>query len=135
MRRIIEFALRVYSYVMSIASSLGLLGLAVVAKMSGEADSLVVQALPWKGEELTNWLLGLGIVGLISGAGAAFTKGPLRFLLPLWSVYFAYLMVKGNFLSTTKTFDGPTEFYQTISYVAGLVVSAFASLLQLKKRP
>lgn len=135
MRRIIEFALRVYSYVFSIASSVGLLGLAVVAKMSGDEGSLVVQALPWKGAELTNWLLILGIAGLIAGAGAAFTKGPLRYILPLWSIGFAYLMVKGNFMSATKTFDGPTEFYQTVTYVVGVVVNAVASFLQLKKRP
>lgn len=135
MRRIIEFALRVYSYVFSVASSLGLLGLAIVAKMSGEADTLVVQALPWKGAELANWLLILGLLGLVAGAGAAFTKGALRYLLPLWAVAFAYLMVKGNFINSGKTFEGPTEFYQTLSYVAGVVVNAFASLLQLKKRP
>lgn len=135
MRRIIEFALRVYSYVFSIASSLGLLGLAIVAKMSGEADSLVVQALPWKGVELSNWLLILGLFGLIAGAGAAFTKGILRYLLPLWAVAFAYLMVKGNFLNPAKGFEGPTEFYQTITYTVGVVLNALASLLQLKKRP
>ncbi len=135
MRRILEFALRVYSYAFTIVSSLGLLGLAIVAKMTGEENNLVVQALPWKGSELVTWLLILGLFGLVSGLGAAFTKGPLRFLLPLWSLVFAFLMFKGNFMNPAKAFEGPTEFYWTIAYVAGTVLNGIASLLQLKKRP
>jgi hypothetical protein len=44
-------------------------------------------------------------------------------------------MVKGNFLNPSKGFEGPTEFYQTITYTVGVVLNALASLLQLKKRP
>lgn len=132
MRRIIDFALRVFSYVFAGCVGAGLLGLGLVSKMSG--NDLSLESMPWKGEALTTWLICLGIFGLVASLAAAFTKGPARFLLPIFSLTFAYLAVNGNFLTPAKTYASVGEFQLTVAFVAGAVGSALASLMQFKKR-
>ncbi len=132
LRRIIEFALRVFSYVFTAASGVVLLGLGIVGKSSG--DVLTLQSMSWKGSELTMWLMILGITGILAAALAAFTKGSLRYLLPVWAVIFAYLSVKGNLMSPAKSFASVDEFQWTVAFVVGAVVSALSSLLVFKKK-
>jgi hypothetical protein len=132
LRRIIDFALRVFSYVFAGCVGAGLLALGLVSKMSG--NDLSLESMPWKGEELTNWLIGLGIFGLVASLAAAFTKGPARFLLPIFCLIFAFLAVKGNFLSPAKSFGSVGEFQLTIVFVVGAILAALGSLLQFKKR-
>ena len=132
MKRFIDLALRLYTYVFSFGSSLGLLGLGAFAKMTG--DTLVLQNMPWKGEELTGWLIGLGSFGLVSSIAGAVAKGPLRFLSPFWNAIFAVLMVKGNFMSPTKTYENIADFQQTVALTAGQAGSAITGLLVARKK-
>ena len=88
--------------------------------------------MPWKGDELSNWLLGLGILGFVATAAAA-TGSRLRFLLPIYSFIQLYVTIKGNFLGA-HSFDGATDFQRTVALSAGSVVAALTSLLQLKKK-
>lgn len=132
LQRIINLALRAYTLIFSFGSSLGLLGIGLVAKLSGQ-HNLVLQNMPWKGEELTNWLLGLGIFGLLASSIGAIAKGPLRFLGPIWSLVFAFLMIKGNFFST-KSYEGLADFQQTVSLTMGSAGAVITSLLTSRKK-
>ena len=104
----------------------------MVAKSSG--DTVAFQNLPWKGAELTTWLFVLGITGLLAAAAAAFTKGPLRFLLPAWTLVWAVLMIRGNFMLPAKSYASVDEFQLTIAYTAGAAGALLGSLMLLKKK-
>lgn len=132
LRRIIDFALRVYSYVFAAGTGLVLFGLGVVAKSSG--DVVAFQNMPWKGAELTTWLLALGLTGLLAAAGAALTKGLLRFLLPVWTLVWAVLMVRGNFMLPAKSYATVDEFQVTVAYAVGAVGAFLGALTILKKK-
>jgi hypothetical protein len=132
LKRYIDLALRLYTYVFSFGSSLGLLGLGAFAKITG--DTLVLQNMPWKGEELTAWLLGLGSFGLVSSLAGALAKGPAKFLAPLWNAIFAVLMIKGNFMSPTKTYENVADFQQTVALTAGQAGSVITGLLSARNK-
>ena len=120
--------LRFYSYLFATAASLAYLGLGLVSKIS--ATQLTLDNMPWKGDELSNWLLGLAALGIISVL-AAITGSRLRILLTIFCAILVYVTVKGNFLST-HSFAGTDDFERTIGLSAGAVLAFFASLLQLK---
>jgi hypothetical protein len=132
LKRFIDLALRLYTYVFSFGSSLGLLGLGAFAKITG--DTLVLDNMPWKGEELTGWLLGLGSFGLVSSVAGVMAKGPLRFLAPLWNAIFAVLMIKGNFMSPTKTYENVADFQQTVAGTVGQAGSVITGLLAARNK-
>jgi hypothetical protein len=121
--------LRIYSYLFQIALSVGCLGLAAVSKYT--ATPLAMDNLPWKGEEATNWLLGLGVTGLVATAAAA-SGSRFRFLLPVYSVAQLYILVKGNFFSA-HTFEGAPDFQRMIAAAGSSVLATLSSLLQFKK--
>lgn len=121
--------LRIYSYLFAIASSCAYLALGLAPRFLG--SPLSMDNMPWKGEDLSNWLLGVGVFGLGSTA-AAVTGSRLRFLLPIYSFIQVYITIKGNFLGA-HSFDGASDFQRTLALSAGSVVAALASLLQLKK--
>ncbi len=133
MRRYIDLALRLYTYLFSFGSSFGMLGLGLVAKLSGQ-NNLVLQNMPWKGEELTNWLLGLGSFGLLSSVVGVASKGPARFLAPLWNAIFAFLMIKGNFFTPAKTYENMADFQQTVALTVGSAGSVITGLLSSRKK-
>ena len=132
MRRLIHLVLRVYTFVFSLGSSLSLLGLGLVAKLSGQ-NNLVMQNMPWKGEELTNWLLGLGAFGFLASILGAAAKGPARFLGLLWTMIFAFLMIRGNFFSA-RTYEGVEDFQQAAWITMGSVGAVITSLLTSRKK-
>jgi len=132
LRRILDFVLRIFSYLYTAGSGLGLLGLGIVSRAGG--DDLTFQCFPWKGAELSNWLIGLGLSGLLAAAAGARGKGPVRMLLPLWNFVYAILMVRGHFLLPAKSFESVSEFQLTIAYTAGALGSLLASLMVVKKQ-
>ena len=56
---------RVYSYLYHVILALLLLGISMVAILS-HSNTLNLGMLPWKGSELTYWLLGAALFGLLS---------------------------------------------------------------------
>ena len=123
--------LRIYSYLFAIGSSVAYLALGLAPKFFSTPLSL--DNMPWKGDELSQWLLGLGVLGIVATV-AAVTGSRLRFLLPVYSLIQLYITIKGNFLGS-HSFDGASDFQQTIALSAGSAVAALSSLLQLKRRP
>src|ERR1700676_5036177 len=101
--RAIGWLLRVFGYLYHLILSLALLALGGVAFFSG-AQNLKIDLLPWHGNELNQWLLGLGFVGLVSVILAM--TGTFRFLFPLWALAVLVMLVRGAFLSPAVTFSG-----------------------------
>ena len=120
--------LRIYSYLFAIATSLVYLGFGMISKVMGQP--LTMDNMPWKGEELGNWLLGVGVLGIVATA-AAVTGSRLRFLLPIYAFIQLYITIKGYFLGA-HSFNGTSDFQQTLALSAGSVLATLASLLQLK---
>ena len=129
--RAIAWLLRVFCYLFHTMISVALLALGVVG-VAADAQHMKVQMLPWQGRELSHWLIGLGLVGLLSVLLAV--TGKLRFLLPLWSVYVLGLLVKGVFLTPAVSFDGPSDFHNWLWLIGGAVLAMIGSLTLLGQR-
>ncbi len=129
--RAIAWLLRVFCYLFHTILSLALLALGCVAVLSG-AEHMKLETLPWQGTQLNHWLIGLGILGLLSVLLAA--MGKPRFLLPIWSIYVTGMLVKGIFLTSTVTFDGPNDFHNWLWLLAGSVLALMGSFTLLSQR-
>src|ERR1035437_6581498 len=129
--RAIAWLLRVFCYLFHTVISVALLALGAVGIRSG-AQHMKVEMLPWQGAELTHWLIGLGLVGLLSVILAV--TGKLRFLLPLWSVYVLGVLVKGVFLTSTVSFDGRSDFHNWLLLICGAVLALIGSFTLLGQR-
>jgi hypothetical protein len=128
--KLIGLLLRLYSYLYHLVLSLFLLGLAIITMASGQ-NNLVLNMLPWKGEELTRWVLALSLIGLITTLLAI--TGVFRFLFPLWCLAVVVLMIRGFFLSPF-VFSGPEQFRSVIWLVVGAVVAFLASLMLYRSK-
>ncbi len=126
--KLLGLILRIYSYLFHTILCLFLLGLGIVATIGG-AHNLVLGMLPWKGAELTHYLLILSIAGLVSVLLAV--TGLLRQLFPLWCLVVVVMMIRGFFLSPFA-YSGPDQFRSVVFLVVG-AVGAFLSSLQLFK--
>ncbi len=129
--RAIAWLLRVFCYLFHTILSLALLGLGVVAVHSNVTD-MKLETLPWSGTELNHWLIGLGLVGLLSVILAV--MGWLCFLLPLWSIYVLGMLVRGVFFSSTVSFEGREDFHNWLLLIGGAVLAAIGSLTLLRRR-
>ncbi|HBY59794.1 MAG TPA: hypothetical protein DEH78_08210 [Solibacterales bacterium] len=122
--------MRLLSYLFLFAISFFFTGLGAVTMLSGH-HNLKLGMLPWQGETLTWWTLGLGIFGLLSVLLAVF--GKLRILLVLFSLTVLVLMVRGYFL-TSYSFAGPDEARGAALLTFWAVGAVFGSLYQFKKK-
>jgi len=129
--RAIAWLLRVFCYLFHAILSLSLLGLGVVAVHSDVKD-LKLETLPWKGVELNHWLIGLGLLGLLSVILAV--TGTFRVLLPLWSIYVLGVLVKGVFLSSTVTFSGRDDFHDWLWLIGGALLATIGSFTLFGRR-
>lgn len=121
--------IRAFAYLYHIALALFLLGLAGVALTTSR--SLNLEMLPWKGADLTQWLLWGSIGGLISVVLAV--TGVFRFLFPVWALLVVVLMCRG-FLLQPYSFGGKDPFYQVLALIIGAVIASLASLTLFKPR-
>ncbi len=103
--RVFGSLLRVFSYLFHFVLALFLFGLSIVTLGTGE-HILSLRMLPWRGESLTYWVLGLSLFGLISLALAVL--GKTRWLFVLYTLTALVLMLRGYFL-TNYTFAGMAE--------------------------
>jgi hypothetical protein len=129
--RAIAWLLRVFCYLFHTILSLALLALGSVAILSA-GQGVKLETLPWQGAELSHWLIGLGIAGLLSVLLAV--TGKLRILLPLWSIFVLGMLVKGVFLSSTVSFDGPSDFHNWLLLVAGAALALIGSFTVFSRR-
>lgn len=89
--------MRVFSYLFHGLLALFLLAISIVALSSRQP--LHLPMLPWEGQPLTWWLLGGGLVGLLSVIMAV--RGKWRALFFLWSLIVLGLVVRGFFWDPT----------------------------------
>ena len=130
---VIAALLRIFSYLFHLMLSGFLLGISSLAAMGGQ-HNLRLDMLPWTGEDLTWWLLGLSLLGLISVILAVF--GKIRVLFTIWTAVALVLIVRGYFFSP-YTFSGPEEFKFAGLLALGALLAFLGSLAQFRrgKRP
>lgn len=119
----VQAILRLYSYVFHLILSLFLLGLGTVAALS-DNTTFELPMLPWSGEELTCWLLGLGAIGLVSVVLAS--RGKMRVVFLLWALVAFGLMGRGIFASNYQ-FDGVEEFRWALFLLTGFAAAALGA--------
>jgi len=127
---VIGLLLRIFSYLYHGALAILLLGVALVA-VASRSHTLKLGMLPWKGRELTYWLMGVGLFGLLSIWLAL--RGRLRFLFLLYALAVFGLMVRGYFLGT-YSFSGEDEFHLAAGLTGGALVAIFGAASQLLKK-
>ncbi len=129
--RAIAWLLRAFCYLFHTVLSLSLLALGVVAIRSAIKD-LKLEALPWQGVELNHWLIGLGILGLLSVLLAV--TGKFRLLLPLWSICVLGMLIRDVFFSSSVTFSGREDFHNWLLVTCGALLATFGSFTMLGRR-
>jgi len=127
---VIGALVRIYSYLYYLALALLLLGISLVALLS-HSNTLNLGMLPWKGAELTYWLLGLGLMGLL--AIVLSWIGRLRFLFLLYALAVFVMMVRGYFISG-YSFSGKDEFRMAIWMTLGALFAIFGAWSQFRKQ-
>ncbi len=122
---------KLFSYLFHLVLALFLLGLSIVAFLNN-AHNLRLEMLPWTGEALTWWLLGLGLAGLVIIALAV--KGILRVVFLVWTVAVLALMIRGFYFSSF-VFNGWTGFQLVLLLVLGALLSVVGGWLQFRQAP
>jgi hypothetical protein len=121
--------MRFYSYLFHALLALFLLGISMVALLSGTA--LHLEMLPWSGAKSTYILLAGALLGLLCVVLAL--KGMLRFLFFLWSLAVFVLLTKGYFLSSYH-FDNPSGFKTAALLTLGALLALFGAWFQMTRR-
>lgn len=120
---LLDRVLQIYS-----SGSLGLLclfflGVGVVAKLTG--NPVQFSMLPWTGNELTNWVIGLSLLGLAAIALSA--AGKFRWLLAIFACYVFAQMFWGFYMGPHR-FDGYDDFRQSITMCLGAFAAAGSAI-------
>jgi hypothetical protein len=129
--KLIGAILLIFSYLYHFLLGLILTAIGSLALASGQ-NNLNLTMLPWKGEQLTYWVLALGI-GAIVFVLLAVTN-LLRWLFPIWCLIVVWLMFRGFFVAGTYTFSGPANFRTVVWLFIGAIVAFLASLQLYKPR-
>lgn len=126
--KLVGLILRLYSYLYHLVLCLICLAIGTVTAIGG-LHTLNLPMLPWKGVELTHYLLLLSIFGLLCTLLAA--TGIFRWLFPGWCVFVAWMMIKG-FILGPFVYSGEDHFRSVLWLIAG-ALGALLSSLQLFK--
>lgn len=129
--RVLGTLLRAFGYLFHAVLALFLLGLAVVTLATG-FPILTLGMLPWGGNALVYWLLGLSLFALLSIALAVL--GKTRWLFVLWSFAALLLMVRGFFL-TNYHFSGPAAARTGVWLTFGALLAFLGGLMDTGEPP
>jgi hypothetical protein len=129
--KLIGAILLIFSYLYHFLLGLILTAIGSLALASGQ-NNLNLAMLPWKGEQLTYWVLALGI-GAIVFVLLAVTK-LFRWLFPIWCLIVVWLMFRGFFVAGTYTFAGASAFRTVVWLFIGAIVAFLASLQLYRSR-
>jgi hypothetical protein len=122
--------MRGFSYLFHGVLALFLLAISAVALVSGQPLSLGM--LPWRGTQLTYWLLFGGLMGVLSLILALWRIW--RGLFFLWCFAVLAIMVRGFFFSSYY-FGGRSEFYRALYLTAGALLALWGAWSQLQRSP
>jgi hypothetical protein len=120
--------MRIYSYLFHALLGLFMLGISVIALLSG--TSLHLEMLPWSGNAGTYALLGGALFGLLSLLLAL--QGTARILFFLWSLAVFAVMLKGFFLSPYR-FADPAGFKTAALLTLGALLAILGAWFQLSR--
>jgi hypothetical protein len=118
----------VYSYLYHFVLCLFLLGVAIIAMMS--TGTLQFEVLPWKGDDLVQWLVWGSLAGILSIVLAV--TGIFRYLFPIWALLVLVMLIRG-YLLQPYAFAGREPFYQTLWLIGGALVAFLASLTLFRR--
>ena len=128
MKTILRILVEIYSFLFHGLLSLFLLGIALVAYISG-STTFAIDFLPWEGPPLVRILLLANLIGLAVVVLAA--VGKFRLLYPLWAVVVLYYAANGVFV--LKTYSGPDEFQWALLFLLGAFLALLGSLSQARR--
>ena len=115
--------LRIFSYLFGAALALFVLAISALSLRSG--GELNLGFLPWTGQPLSYWLLGLALAGLITLLLAM--SGTMRWLFFLWNLGIFVLLFKGMFLSLYRFTGGAVCFMAGVGLTVGMLLGAIGS--------
>ena len=121
--RIVGLILRIYSYIFEFLLSLVLLLLGIFGAANG--NTLDLAMTPWKGAQLTHWLTGLGLIGIV--CTVLTITGWLRYLFPLWTLFIFIMIVRGYYISP-YTFSGSESFKPVLWFTLAAFIAFLGSL-------
>jgi len=123
--------LRIFSLLFHGLFALFLIALATVALISG-TGSFWFEILPWSGETLAWWLLGL------AGAGLLFVllawRGKLNGLFFVWSLVVLALIVRGYFFSDYVFAQETGQFRNALLIIAAALLAAIGARAGARKQ-
>src|SRR5215831_3859609 len=102
----------------------------MVVAVSGGADSVRLDVLPWSGSTLLLVLILGGILGLLSVFLAI--RGAMRPLFFLWALIVTIYLVRGYFLGGHRF--TPEEFKQVVYLVIGSLIALLGAFIQMFRR-
>ena len=129
--RVLGSLLRAFSYLFHLILALFFLGISVVTLIAGQ-HNLSLRMLPWNGEGLTLWLLGLSLLGIATVVCAVF--GRFRLLFTLWAAAVLILMIRG-FVFTNYHFASPGGARSAALLTLGALAAFLGSLVKGDPQP
>lgn len=128
--KILHFLLRLYSYLFTLATSVFLAGMGVVAFLSDQ-HTWRVDAIPsLEGSSLSSFFLALGLFGILAVLLAFFNK--FRFLHPLVTLGYLVGFVYCFFWFGYR-FNGLEEFQWALGLGSGFFGNFLSSLLEFRR--
>jgi len=126
--RFVGLILRVYSFTFHILLIIFLLAVSSLAWSSGLPLNL--EMLPQLGMQLTYWVFGAGVAGLLILILAC--KKILPVLFVLWTAAVLVLLVRGFFFSRYNFGPGGGSLSLALTLILGALVAVWGSWLQLR---
>lgn len=122
--QVLRGVLRVYSWIFEAILCLLAVAVAGVTLLSGN-EGLNLGWLPWKGEALLGWMIGLGILGLLCVLLSI--VGKARILLFLFALGTFVLLVKGFFWGVSYAFPNPAQAQTAALFTGGALLAAIGA--------
>jgi hypothetical protein len=123
--KVIGTLLRVLGYIFHTLLTLALLAVGLVDMLSDGAK-LRIEMLPWQGDALARWMVGLGLLGLVSVVLAML--GRLRGLYILWCLFVLVMWVRGVFFASGVTFADAGQFQMNLWAILVALLAFLGSL-------
>jgi hypothetical protein len=127
--KILHALMRAYAYIYHFLLAAALTGIATVAYLSGVHNINTGGMMSLTGLQLTQCLLGIGLMGIVAVLLAVF--GILRFLFPIYAAGAAFTLFRWFFASGYR-FGSMEAFQWGIALFVGALGALLCSLLELK---
>lgn len=128
--RFVHVLLRTYAYLYHFLLAGFLLGLSVVAYLSGTHSLDAGGMMSLTGQDLTNCLLGIGLLGVTIVLLVIFNK--LRWLFPIYALGAVFTLFRW-FFSSSFVFEDQKAFEGAAWLFMGAIGAFLCSLLELKR--